>query len=122
MAAITYMAAESDINATEAERRGLLSKRVAAEYKPEAPESHPADSADARIAGYDIKSYSPERAVVDAVFLWKSDGQNHIAKFSVPMVWEDGDWRVDAVESEIHLETVEHMPSQVFKAQDNEGK
>jgi len=31
MAAITYMAAESDINATEAERRGLLSKRVAAE-------------------------------------------------------------------------------------------
>ena len=122
MAAITYMAAESDINATEAERRGLLSKRVAAEYKPEAPESHPADSADARIAGYDIKSYSPERAVVDAVFLWKSDGQNHIAKFSVPMVWEDGDWRVDAVESEIHLETVEHMPSQVFKAQDNEDK
>ena len=88
----------------------------------EAPESHPADSADARIAGYDIKSYSPERAVVDAVFLWKSDGQNHIAKFSVPMVWEDGDWHVDAVESEIHLETVEHMPSQVFKAQDSEDK
>ena len=122
MAAITYMAAESDINATEAERRGLLSKRVASEYKPEAPESHPADSADARIAGYDIRSYSPERAMVDAVFLWKLDGQNHIAKFSVPMVWEDGDWRVDTVESEIHLETVEHMPSQVFKARSNGGE
>ena len=48
--------------------------------------------------------------------------QNHIAKFSVPMVWEDGDWRVDTVESEIHLETVEHMPSQVFKARSNGGE
>ncbi|BAV86652.1 hypothetical protein RA11412_0353 [Rothia aeria] len=81
-----------DTRATEAELRGLYSSRIAADLHS-APNSN-TERVNARIAGYDIENYSPEKATIGIVVIAKdSDGKNMGFKVSIPLIWEDNDWK-----------------------------
>ncbi len=104
-----------DTRATEAELRGLYSSRIAADLHS-APNSN-TEHVNARIAGYDIESYSPEKATIGIVVLTKdSEGKNTGFKILMTVVWEDNDWKVDNNNAE-NATPLTKEPTYIFKAQ-----
>ena len=104
-----------DTRATEAELRGLYSSRIAADLHS-APNSN-TEHVNARIAGYDIESYSPEKATIGIVVLTKdSEGKNTGFKILMTVVWEDNDWKVDNNNAE-NVTPLTKEPTYIFKAQ-----
>ena len=104
-----------DTRATEAELRGLYSSRIAADLHS-APNSN-TERVNARIAGYDIESYSPEKATIGIVVIAKdSDGKNTGFKILMTVVWEDNDWKVDNNSAE-NVTPLTKEPTYIFKAQ-----
>ena len=104
-----------DTRATEAELRGLYSSRIAADlqYAPD----YNAERVHARIAGYDIENYSPEKATIGIVVLTKdSEGKNTGFKILMTVVWEDNDWKVDNNNAE-NVTPLTKEPTYIFKAQ-----
>ena len=104
-----------DTRATEAELRGLYSSRIAADlqYAPD----YNAERVHARIAGYDIENYSPEKATIGIVVLTKdSEGKNTGFKILMTVVWEDNDWKVDNNTAE-NATPLTKEPTYIFKAQ-----
>ena len=104
-----------DTRATEAELRGLYSSRIAADlqYAPD----YNAERVHARIAGYDIENYSPEKATIGIVVLTKdSEGKNTGFKILMTVVWEDNDWKVDNNSAE-NVTPLTKEPTYIFKAQ-----
>ena len=104
-----------DTRATEAELRGLYSSRIAADLHS-APNSN-TEHVNARIAGYDIESYSPEKATIGIVVIAKdSDGKNMGFKVSIPLIWEDNDWKIDT-DKKPEPSPLTKEPTYIFKAQ-----
>ena len=104
-----------DTRATEAELRGLYSSRIAADLHS-APNSN-TEHVNARIAGYDIESYSPEKATIGIVVIAKdSDGKNMGFKVSIPLIWEDNDWKIDT-DKKPEPSPLTKEPTHIFKAQ-----
>ena len=104
-----------DTRATEAELRGLYSSRIAADLHS-APNSN-TERVNARIAGYDIENYSPEKATIGIVVIAKdSDGKNTGFKILMTVVWEDNDWKVDNNNAE-NATPLTKEPTYIFKAQ-----
>ena len=104
-----------DTRATEAELRGLYSSRIAADLHS-APNSN-TEHVNARIAGYDIESYSPEKATIGIVVIAKdSDGKNTGFKVSIPLIWEDNDWKIDT-DKKPEPSPLTKEPTHMFKAQ-----
>ena len=104
-----------DTRATEAELRGLYSSRIAADLHS-APNSN-TERVNARIAGYDIESYSPEKATIGIVVIAKdSDGKNTGFKVSIPLIWEDNDWKIDT-DKKPEPSPLTKEPTYIFKAQ-----
>ena len=104
-----------DTRATEAELRGLYSSRIAADLHS-APNSN-TERVHARIAGYDIENYSPEKATIGIVVLTKdSEGKNTGFKILMTVVWEDNDWKVDNNNAE-NATPLTKEPTYIFKAQ-----
>ena len=104
-----------DTRATEAELRGLYSSRIAADlqYAPD----YNAERVHARIAGYDIENYSPEKATIGIVVIAKdSDGKNTGFKVSIPLIWEDNDWKIDT-DKKPEPSPLTKEPTYIFKAQ-----
>ena len=104
-----------DTRATEAELRGLYSSRIAADlqYAPD----YNAERVHARIAGYDIENYSPEKATIGIVVLTKdSEGKNTGFKILMTVVWEDNDWKVDNNNAE-NATPLTKEPTYIFTAQ-----
>lgn len=113
MAAIVTLHGQSDSQASEAERRALISSRLSSQ-----PLDTPStERVDSQVYGYTIQGYSPERATVQVTVLYRSP-QHMAVRFTVRMVWEAGDWRLDSEESEIKptivTETGE-LSTQIFK-------
>ena len=77
---------------------------------------------DTRIAGYEVEQYSPERAKVGVVVLVTREGESKqtAVKFTVPLVWENDDWKMNANPNAVEPVLVTRAPEQVFKA--NGGK
>ena len=77
---------------------------------------------DTRIAGYEVEQYSPERAKIGVVVLVTREGESKqtAVKFTVPLVWENDDWKMDANPNAVEPVLVTRAPEQVFKA--NGGK
>ena len=104
-----------DTRATEAELRGLYSSRIAADLHS-APNSN-TERVHARIAGYDIENYSPEKATIGIVVIAKdSDGKNTGFKVSIPLIWEDNDWKIDT-DKKPEPSPLTKEPTYIFKAQ-----
>ena len=104
-----------DTRATEAELRGLYSSRIAADLHS-APNSN-TERVHARIAGYDIENYSPEKATIGIVVIAKdSDGKNMGFKVSIPLIWEDNDWKIDT-DKKPEPSPLTKEPTYIFKAQ-----
>ena len=104
-----------DTRATEAELRGLYSSRIAADLHS-APNSN-TERVHARIAGYDIENYSPEKATIGIVVIAKdSDGKNMGFKVSIPLIWEDNDWKIDT-DKKPEPSPLTKEPTHIFKAQ-----
>ena len=104
-----------DTRATEAELRGLYSSRIAADLHA-APNSN-TERVNARIAGYDIENYSPEKATIGIVVIAKdSDGKNMGFKVSIPLIWEDNDWKIDT-DKKPEPSPLTKEPTYIFKAQ-----
>ena len=104
-----------DTRATEAELRGLYSSRIAADLHS-APNSN-TERVHARIAGYDIENYSPEKATIGIVVIAKdSDGKNMGFKVSIPLIWEDNDWKIDT-DKKPEPSPLTREPTYIFKAQ-----
>ena len=104
-----------DTRATEAELRGLYSSRIAADLHS-APNSN-TERVNARIAGYDIENYSPEKATIGIVVIAKdSDGKNMGFKVSIPLIWEDNDWKIDT-DKKPEPSPLTKEPTYIFKAQ-----
>lgn len=113
MAAISIMHSESEPQASEAERRALLSARTSNE-----PLDTPTpQSLDIQVFGYAIQGYSPERATVQVVLLSRSP-QHVVVRFTIRVVWEDGDWRFDVDDADLTPQIVTdeaELPKLVFK-------
>ena len=77
---------------------------------------------DTRIAGYEVEQYSPERAKIGVVVLVTREGESKqtAVKFTLPLVWENDDWKVDVNPDTVEPVLVTRVPGQVFKA--NGGK
>lgn len=115
MAAISMLHSESEPQASEAERRALLSARTSTE-----PLDTPTpQSLDMQVFGYAIQGYSPERATVQVVILSRSP-QHVVVRFTIRVVWEDGDWRFDVDDADLTPQVVtdeSELPKTVFKQQ-----
>lgn len=112
MAAISMMHSESEPQASEAERRALLSARTSNE-----PLDTPTpQSLDIQVFGYAIQGYSPERATVQVVLLSRSP-QHVVVRFTIRVVWEDGDWRYDVDDADLTPQIVTNeaeLPKLIF--------
>lgn len=113
MAAISMFHSESEPQASEAERRALLSARTSKD-----PLDDPTpQSLDVQVFGYAIQGYSPERATVQVVLLSRSP--NHVVvRFTIRVVWEDGDWRFDVDDADLTPQVVtdeSELPKLMFR-------
>lgn len=117
MAAINAMIANSEPQASEAERRALMSsQRDTADsnmWHPSADDP----KVEAYYLGYQIQGYSPERATI-RVCMRYSVPQNFVACLPIRMVWESGDWRLDSSKAEMTASVVAdpaNFPTQIFR-------
>lgn len=117
LAAINAMMANSNIQASEAERRALMSSQ---RDTSDSNMWHPAaddPQVEAYYLGYQIQGYSTERATI-RVCMRYSVPQNFVACLPIRMVWEDGDWRLDSSKSEMTASVVTDsadFPTQIFR-------
>lgn len=115
MAAISMFHSESEPQASEAERRALLSARTSND-----PLDDPTpQSLDVQVFGYAIQGYSPERATVQVVLLSRSPNRV-VVRFNVRVVWESGDWRFDVDDADLTPQVVtdeSELPKNVFRQQ-----
>ena len=116
MAAAQVTAVMGDSRASGEELKGLFSASV----RENLDMSVAKPVRDTRIAGYEVEQYSPERAKIGVVVLVTREGESKqtAMKFTLPLVWENDDWKVDVNPVEPVLVT--RVPEQVFKA--NGGK
>ena len=118
MAAVQITAIGGDSRASEAEMKELLSASAGEGFHISVAE--PVQNT--RVAGYEIEQYSPEQAKVGVVALVtpKGGGEQQALKVTIPVVWENDDWKVDVKPSTLKPVLVTRAPEQVFKA--NGGK
>ena len=118
MAAVQITAIGGDSRASEAEMKELWSASAGEGFHISVAE--PVQNT--RVAGYEIEQYSPEQAKVGVVALVtpKGGGEQQALKVTIPVVWENDDWKVDVKPSTLKPVLVTRAPEQVFKA--NGGK
>ena len=118
MAAVQITAIGGDSRASEAEMKELLSASAGEGFHISVAE--PVQNT--RVAGYEIEQYSPVQAKVGVVALVtpKGGGEQQALKVTIPVVWENDDWKVDVKPSTLKPVLVTRAPEQVFKA--NGGK
>ena len=118
MAAAQVTAVSGDSRASGEELKGLFSASVRESLDMSAAKP----VRDTRIAGYEVEQYSPERAKIGVVVLVTREGESKqtAVKFTLPLVWEHDDWKVDVNPDTVEPVLVTRVPGQVFKA--NGGK
>ena len=118
MAAAQVTAVMGDSRASGEELKGLFSASVRESLDMSAAKP----VRDTRIAGYEVEQYSPERAKIGVVVLVTREGESKqtAVKFTLPLVWENDDWKVDVNPDTVEPVLVTRVPEQVFKA--NGGK
>ncbi|VEI24908.1 Uncharacterised protein [Rothia aeria] len=118
MAAAQVTAVMGDSRASGEELKGLFSASVRESLDMSAAKP----VRDTRIAGYEVEQYSPERAKIGVVVLVTREGESKqtAVKFTLPLVWENDDWKVDVNPDTVEPVLVTRAPEQVFKA--NGGK
>ena len=118
MAAAQVTAVMGDSRASGEEIKGLFSASVRESLDMSAAKP----VRDTRIAGYEVEQYSPERAKIGVVVLVTREGESKqtAVKFTLPLVWENDDWKVDVNPDTVEPVLVTRVPGQVFKA--NGGK
>ena len=118
MAAVQITAIGGDSRASGEELKGLFSASVRESLDMSAAKP----VRDTRIAGYEVEQYSPERAKIGVVVLVTREGESKqtAVKFTLPLVWENDDWKVDVNPDTVEPVLVTRVPGQVFKA--NGGK
>ena len=118
MAAAQVTAVMGDSRASGEELKGLFSASVRESLDMSAAKP----VRDTRIAGYEVEQYSPERATIGVVVLVTREGESKqtAVKFTLPLVWENDDWKVDVNPDTVEPVLVTRVPGQVFKA--NGGK
>ncbi len=118
MAAAQVTAVSGDSRASGEELKDLFSASVRESLDMSAAKP----VRDTRIAGYEVEQYSPERAKIGVVVLVTREGESKqtAVKFTVPLVWENDDWKVDVNPDAVEPVLVTRVPGQVFKA--NGGK
>ena len=118
MAAAQVTAVSGDSRASGEELRDLFSASVRENLDMSAAKP----VRDTRIAGYEVEQYSPERAKIGVVVLVTREGESKqtAMKFTLPLVWENDDWKVDVNPDTVEPVLVTRVPEQVFKA--NGGK
>ena len=118
MAAAQVTAVMGDSRASGEELKGLFSASV----RENLDMSVAKPVRDTRIAGYEVEQYSPERAKIGVVVLVTREGESKqtAMKFTLPLVWENDDWKVDVNPDTVEPVLVTRVPEQVFKA--NGGK
>ena len=118
MAAAQVTAVMGDSRASGEELKGLFSASVRESLDMSAAKP----VRDTRIAGYEVEQYSPERAKIGVVVLVTREGESKqtAVKFTLPLVWENDDWKVDVNPGTVEPVLVTRVPGQVFKA--NGGK
>ena len=63
------------------------------------------------------ENYSPEKATIGIVVIAKdSDGKNTGFKVSIPLIWEDNDWKIDT-DKKPEPSPLTKEPTYIFKAQ-----
>ena len=114
MAAVQITAIGGDSRASEAEMKELLSASAGEGFHISVAE--PVQNT--RVAGCEIEQYSPEQAKVGVVALVtpKGGGEQQALKVTIPVVWENDDWKVDVKPSTLKPVLVTRVPGQVFKA------
>ena len=118
MAAAQVTAVSGDSRASGEELKDLFSASVRESLDMSAAKP----VRDTRIAGYEVEQYSPERAKIGVVVLVTREGESKqtAVKFTVPLVWENDDWKMDAKPDAVEPVLVTRVPGQVFKV--NGGK
>ena len=118
MAAAQVTAVSGDSRASGEELKDLFSASVRENLDMSAAKP----VRDTRIAGYEVEQYSPERAKIGVVVLVTREGESKqtAVKFTVPLVWENDDWKMDAKPDAVEPVLVTRVPGQVFKV--NGGK
>ena len=118
MAAAQVTAVSGDSRASGEELRDLFSASVRENLDMSAAKP----VRDTRIAGYEVEQYSPERAKIGVVVLVTREGESKqtAVKFTVPLVWENDDWKMNAKPDAVEPVLVTRVPGQVFKV--NGGK
>ena len=118
MAAAQVTAVSGDSRASGEELKDLFSASVRENLDMSAAKP----VRDTRIAGYEVEQYSPERAKIGVVVLVTREGESKqtAVKFTLPLVWENDDWKVDVNPDTVEPVLVTRVPGQVFKA--NGGK
>jgi len=118
MAAAQVTAVSGDSRASGEELRDLFSASV----RENLDMSVAKPVRDTRIAGYEVEQYSPERAKIGVVVLVTREGESKqtAVKFTVPLVWENDDWKMNAKPDAVEPVLVTRVPGQVFKV--NGGK
>ena len=113
MAAVNYVGASSEIRTTEQQRRVLLSKQLNGEREPVTP----SDSGfDAQIGGYAVQQYSTDSARVKVYLGVMYDGKRMLASTEIPLVWEEGDWKISLKEQDFSVRLSEDRVPQNFLA------
>ena len=113
MAAVQAVAVTDAPGVSEAELKDLLSSSASSSFQ--ASSSEPVR--DTRIAGYEIESYSPTSAKVAVIALVtrEDNSKQDAVKVTVPVVWENGDWKVDTDPGTLEPVLATQVPSQIFK-------
>ncbi|KGJ00233.1 hypothetical protein [Rothia aeria] len=119
MAAAQVTAVMGDSRASGEELKGLFSASVRESLDMSAAKP----VRDTRIAGYEVEQYSPERAKIGVVVLVTREGESKqtAVKFTLPLVWENDDWKVDVNPDTVEPVLVTRVPGQVFKANGGKG-
>ena len=119
MAAAQVTAVMGDSRASGEELKGLFSASVRESLDMSAAKP----VRDTRIAGYEVEQYSPERAKIGVVVLVTREGESKqtAMKFTLPLVWENDDWKVDVNPDTVEPVLVTRVPGQVFKANGGKG-
>ena len=113
MAAVNYVGASSETRTTEQQRRVLLSKQLKGEQEPVTP----SDSGfDAQVGGYAVQQYSTESARVKVYLGVMHEGKRMLSSTEIPLVWEEGDWKILLKEQDFSVRLSEDRVPQNFLA------
>ena len=77
----------------------------------------PSDSGfDAQIGGYAVQQYSTDSARVKVYLGVMHDGKRMLASTEIPLVWEEGDWKISLKEQDFSVRLSEDRVPQNFLA------